>query len=296
MTIAELLGASPGLFAGVVFLFSLLVGSFLNVVIHRLPIMMEREWRAEFAAMEGRRTDEPGEPYNLVVPRSRCPGCGGTITAWQNIPVVSFLLLKGRCSRCGEPISWRYPAVELLTALAAAIVAWRFGFGWEALAGLSLTYALIALSGIDIDTQLLPDNIVLPFLWLGLALTLAHPLAGAQTLFIAPAEAIIGALAGYLSLWSVASLFKLVTGRIGMGNGDFKLLALFGAWLGWQALPLIILLSAGVGAAVGIAMIALGGRDRQLPIPFGPFLAAAGWLAMLWGPAIVRRYLALFGG
>ena len=294
MTAIDLLSQSPALFVGLVFVFSLLVGSFLNVVIHRLPIMMQREWAIDCAELEGREPPQ-FDSFNLVVPRSRCPQCGHAITAMENIPLVSWLVLRGKCSACKTPISVRYPIVELSTAVLSAVVAWRFGIGWEALAGVALTYALIALSMIDIDHQLLPDSIVLPFLWLGLLMSLASPLAGAEVLFIDPSAAILGAAVGYMILWSVATLFKLVTGRVGMGNGDFKLLGLFGAWLGVAKLPVIILLSAGVGSLVGIAMIALLGRDRQLPIPFGPYLAAAGWLAMVFGDALLGWYTAAFG-
>ena len=294
MTIAEAFAASPALFIGVVFVFSLLVGSFLNVVIYRLPVMMQREWAAECAELDGRELPDT-ETFNLMVPRSRCPECGHAITALENVPIISWLVLRGKCSACKTPISVRYPLVELTTAVLAAVVAWRFGFGIEALAGIVLTYALVALSMIDIDHQLLPDSIVLPFLWLGLLLSLAHGLEDADALLIEPSAAIVGAAVGYLVLWSVATLFRLITGKVGMGNGDFKLLALFGAWLGAGKLPVVILLSAGVGSVVGIAMIALLGRDRQLPIPFGPYLAAAGWLAMVAGNSLIAWYGATFG-
>lgn len=293
MTIADLLSASPGLFITIVFLFALLVGSFLNVVIYRLPVMMENEWADQCCELNG-ETPPDREPFNLVGPRSRCQHCGHAITAAQNIPVVSYIALGGKCAGCNARISLRYPCVELLTAVAAAIVAWRFGFGWEALAGIVLTFGLVALSGIDFDTQLLPDSIVYPLLWIGLLMSLAYPLIGAETLFISPSEAIIGAVVGYSILASVAGLFKLVTGKIGMGNGDFKLLAVFGAWLGVMQLPLIILLSAGVGSVVGISMIVFAGRDKQIPIPFGPYLAAAGWITMLAGESLMSRYLTWF--
>ncbi len=293
MTIADLLGSSPLLFAAVVFLFSLLIGSFLNVVIYRLPVMMERDWAEQCSDLAG-KPPEKSEPFNLVVPRSRCPECGHAITALQNIPVISYLWLRGKCAGCKTKISVRYPMVELATALLATGVALRFGFGWEALAAIFLTYALVALSGIDIDTQLLPDIIVIPGIWIGLLMSLAHPLAGAERLFLSPSESIIGASVGYLILYAVANLFRLITGRVGMGNGDFKLLALFGAWLGAGKLPLIILLSAGVGSIVGISMIALAGRDKQIPIPFGPYLAAAGYLTLLFGDEIIAGYLGYF--
>lgn len=289
----ETLAASPPiLFVGVVFLLSLLIGSFLNVVIHRLPIMMEREWRAQCAELAGTApADVPEGRFDLVAPRSRCPSCGAPITAAQNIPVLSYLLLRGRCAHCKTRISPRYPAVELATAVLAAIAAWRFGIGWEAAAAMPLTFSLVAISAIDIDHQIIPDSISLPLLWIGLFLSLWHPMAGAEVLFVDPKSSIVGALAGYLSLWSVYHLFRLLTGKEGMGYGDFKLLAALGAWLGWQMLPLIILLSALVGALVGVALIAFRRHDRNVPIPFGPYLAAAGWVALVWGEQIVDWYL-----
>jgi leader peptidase (prepilin peptidase)/N-methyltransferase len=290
----EMFADAPLLFVGVVFLFSLLIGSFLNVVIYRLPIMMEREWRAQFeeAASTGDlATTITAEKFDLITPRSRCPSCGNPITALQNIPVVSYLMLRGKCAGCKTSISARYPVVELMTALLAGVAAWRFGFGIEAGAAVLLTFALIAISVIDIDHQIIPDSISLPLVWIGLGLSLFHPVAGADVLFIDPKTAIVGALAGYLSLWSVYHLFRLLTGKEGMGYGDFKLLAALGAWLGWQMLPLIILLSALVGAFVGITMIVVRRHDRNVPIPFGPYLAAAGWIAMLYGREIVDWYL-----
>jgi leader peptidase (prepilin peptidase)/N-methyltransferase len=212
----------------------------------------------------------------------------------QNIPVISYVFLGGRCAGCKQKISLRYPVVELLTAVLAAVCAMHFGFGWEAVMAIGLTFALVAISMIDYDHQLIPDSIVLPLLWVGLGMSLFHPVAGADTLFVAPADSIIGAIAGYLSLWTVYQLFKLITGKEGMGYGDFKLLAALGAWLGWQSLHLIILLSAVVGAIFGVAMIVFRGRDRQLPIPFGPDLAAAGWVAMLYGDTIWNAYLDTF--
>jgi leader peptidase (prepilin peptidase)/N-methyltransferase len=291
-----LLNQSPAIFIVVVFAFALLVGSFLNVVVHRLPVMMEREWREQCAELaELPSTGLPEGPFNLVVPRSRCPSCGAMITAWQNIPVVSYVILGGRCANCRQRISVRYPLVELLTAILAALCAWRFGFGWEALMAIVMSCFLVAISLIDADHQLIPDATVYPLLWLGLLMSLFHPMPGADTLFIAPRDAIVGAAVGYLSLWSVYQLFKLVTGKEGMGYGDFKLLAAFGAWLGWwPALPAIIMLSAVVGALVGIALIVFRGRDRQVPIPYGPYLAAAGWIWMLWGDAIFNAYLDMF--
>ena len=270
------------LFSG---LLGLLVGSFLNVVAYRLPIMMQRSWEQECCELTG---SEPpagqNEPFNLNQPRSRCPHCGHAITALENIPVLSYLILRGRCSECKNKISLRYPLVEAISALLTLVVAMHFGFGWQAAAGIFLTWALLVLSLIDFDVQLLPDNITLPFLWIGLILSLFG-------IFTDSASAIIGAVAGYLFLWSVYQLFKLVTGKEGMGFGDFKLLALFGAWLGWQYLPQIIMISALVGAVVGVSLILVLGRDRNIPIPFGPYLAAAGWISLLWGESINQAYL-----
>ncbi|MCH7502071.1 MAG: prepilin peptidase [Proteobacteria bacterium] len=287
----ELFSATPILFVAMTFAFALLIGSFLNVVIFRLPVMMEREWREHCEELATTAvTDLPQGRFDLITPRSRCPSCGKDITAWQNIPVLSYLMLGGRCAYCKQAISSRYPIVELATAVLVAAVAWRFGFGWEALMGITLTVALVPITMIDFDHQLIPDSIVLPLLWVGLALSLVHPLPGADVLFISPSDAIVGAIAGYLSLWSVYQLFRLITGKEGMGYGDFKLLAALGAWLGWQQLPMIILMSAVVGAVIGIAMIVFRGRDRQIPIPFGPYLAAAGWISMLFGESIKTAY------
>ena len=297
----ELVSDSPAVFVVVVFLFALLLGSFLNVVIYRLPAMMQRDWREqcdELAELDYELPEEArqGEKFNLVVPRSRCRNCGHSISAIQNIPVLSYLVLGGKCAGCGEKISVRYPLVEAATAILCAIVAWHFGFGWEALAGIVLTLYLIPITMIDYDHQLIPDSTVLPLVWIGLILSLWYPLPGSGTLFIAPEDAIVGAVAGYLSLWTVYQLFKLATGKEGMGYGDFKLLAALGAWLGWAALPMIILMSAVVGAVVGIGLIVLRGRDRQIPIPFGPYLAAAGWITMLWGQQIGDLYASLAFG
>jgi leader peptidase (prepilin peptidase)/N-methyltransferase len=292
----ELFVDLPVVFYTFAFILALLVGSFLNVVIYRLPLMMEREWRSQCEEISSAvAVDLPEGRFDLVAPRSSCPACGHRITALQNIPVLSYLLLGGKCAACKATISRRYAAVELLTAILTAVVAWRFGFGWEAAAGIALTWSLVAISAIDIDHQIIPDSISLPLLWVGLFLSLFSPLPGAAMLFIDPATAIAGALAGYLSLWSIYHLFRLLTGKEGMGYGDFKLLAALGAWLGWQMLPLIILLSAVVGAVVGITLIALRKHERSVPIPFGPYLAAAGWIAMQWGPAIMNWYLDLMG-
>ena len=292
----EVFTESALLFVGVVFAFCLVIGSFLNVVIHRLPIMMERDWREQCEAIT-KSEPEPPLPegrFDLVVPRSRCPACGTTIRAWQNIPLISYLLLGGKCAKCGESISARYPLVELVTAILAATCAWRFGVGWEALMAVVMTLALIPIAMIDAETQLIPDSIVLPLMWIGLAMSLFSPMAGAEVLFIAPQDAIVGAIAGYLSLWTVYQLFKLITGKEGMGYGDFKLLAALGAWLGWERLPLIVLMSAVVGAIVGILLMALRQHERSEPIPYGPYLAAAGWIAMLWGDVITNSYLDKF--
>lgn len=292
---AELFTQAPAVFIAVAFAFALIIGSFLNVIIYRLPLMMQRDWREQCDELSKEPApDLPEGKFNLVVPRSRCPSCGAAIKAWQNIPVLSYLLLGAQCSNCQKSISVRYPLVETMTAILAAICAWHFGFGWEALMAIGLSFALVAISLIDADHQIIPDSIVIPLMWAGLIMSLFHPLAGADTLFIAPQDAIVGAVAGYLSLWSVYQLFKLITGKEGMGYGDFKLLAALGAWLGWQALPTIILMSAVVGAVIGIALIVFRGRDRQIPIPFGPYLAAAGWITMLWGETIKNAYLDIF--
>jgi leader peptidase (prepilin peptidase) / N-methyltransferase len=300
--IAALYAQNLALFSASVFVVSLLIGSFLNVVIYRVPVMLDREWRAQAEALTAPASADGGlapvpQParFDLMFPRSACPSCKAPITAAQNVPVVSWLLLKGRCAACKARISPRYPIVELTTAVLSSWVACHFGFGWAALCGLFITWTLIALTGIDIDHQLLPDNITLPLMWSGL---LAAVLLGPGTTAsfpVAPATAIIGAAAGYLSLWLVFHVFKLVTGKEGMGYGDFKLFAAFGAWLGWKALPLIILLSAATGAVVGITMILVKGRDRSQPMPFGPYLAAAGWLAMMYGEAIIGGYLRVSG-
>jgi leader peptidase (prepilin peptidase)/N-methyltransferase len=270
----------------------LVVGSFLNVVAYRLPIMMERAWREEAAAAAGEAPPE-AERFNLAWPASRCPHCGVSIPAWHNIPVLSWFLLRGRCASCGATISARYPVVEALTACASALVAWHFGPTWATAAALVLTWFLIALSLIDLDHKLLPDNLTLPLVWLGLLLALTE--VGGAPVFADLRSSVIGAAVGYLSLWSVYQLFKLLTGKEGMGYGDFKLLAALGAWLGWQVLPLIIVLSAAVGSVVGITLIVTGQRSRQAEIPFGPYLAGAGWLALLYGRDIMAWYLGLTG-
>jgi leader peptidase (prepilin peptidase) / N-methyltransferase len=266
-------------------LIGLMIGSFLNVVIYRLPIMMERAWRKECREyLELDPEEQNQEVFNLTLPFSRCPNCHARIKAYQNIPIISYIFLKGHCANCKAHISIRYPLIEAFTGLCSAIVAWHFGYNIETLFALLLTWSLIALSAIDIDHQLLPDSITLPLLWLGLLLSLF-------SFFTDTHSSVIGAVIGYLSLWIVFQAYKLITGKEGMGFGDFKLLALFGAWLGWQFIPIIILLSSLVGAVIGIAMIILIKRDHTIPIPFGPYLAAAGWLALLWGDDINQFYL-----
>jgi len=263
----------------------LCVGSFLNVVIHRLPLMMEREWTAQCAELRGEVAPDHA-PLNLSQPRSRCPACGQAISALQNIPLLSFLWLRGRCAGCSTGISWRYPLVELFCGLATAYCALHFGFSFAAVAAMLFVWLMIAATGIDFDTQLLPDSITLPLLWLGLLMNL---IGGPVDL----RSALIGAMAGYLFLWSVYWMFRLVTGKEGMGYGDFKLLAAIGAWTGWQMLPLVVLLSSAIGAVVGISLIVFHKHGRDVPIPFGPYLAGAGLIALFWGPALTQRYLAL---
>ena len=277
----------------------LIVGSFLNVVIHRVPLMLEREWREQCAELAPRSDAAaqaaPGQaPFNLVVPRSACPSCKAPVTALQNIPIVSYVFLRGRCANCGAHISVRYPIVEALTGILCAAVAWKLGFGWPAAAGLVLTWFLVALAFIDIDHQLLPDSLTLPLLWLGLFLSLFAPFPGAAPVPVDMRSSIIGAIAGYLSLWTVYHLFRLLTAKEGMGYGDFKLLAALGAWLGWQMLLPTVLIAAAVGAVSGIALLASRGQNRSTPIAFGPFLAAAGWLMLMFGHGLVAGYLGLF--
>src|ERR1700730_4472625 len=290
------------LFAGSIFVLGLVVGSFLNVVIYRLPIILEREWRAQAtdllptalvqAAVVG--ADDPSR-FTLSIPRSACPACKTPITALQNIPIVSWLVLRGRCAACKTKISARYPLVERATALLSGWVAWHFGFGVSAACALLITWALIGLTGIDIDHQLLPDSITLPLMWAGLLAAVAvGPIAGSP-IPVSAHDAITGAVSGYVSLWLVFHTFRLITGKEGMGYGDFKLFAALGAWLGWKLLPLVIVLSAAAGAVLGILMILLRGRDRSAPMPFGPYLAAAGWIAMMEGDELVSSYLRVSG-
>lgn len=288
----------PILFSALAGVIGLLVGSFLNVVIYRLPIMMQQGWRKEcmeylqidsdFSKKDALDDKNKKEPFNLVFPLSRCPNCNTAIKPYQNIPVISYLFLKGKCATCGCHISMRYPVIEALTAIASITVAWHFGYTSQAIFALLLTWSLISLIFIDIDHQLLPDSITLPLLWLGMCLSLFNIFTDAHT-------SIIGAVAGYTALWSIFHLFKLATGKEGMGYGDFKLLALFGAWLGWQFLPIIILLSSLVGAVIGLGMIIFAKHDHNIPIPFGPYLAAAGWIALLWGNELNQLYLSAVG-
>jgi leader peptidase (prepilin peptidase) / N-methyltransferase len=302
--LASLYAGDVALFVGSVFVLGLVVGSFLNVVIYRLPIMLERDWRAQAAELLPSDssastltsiTHGVPEQFSLSTPRSACPACKAPINAWQNIPVLSWVLLRGRCASCKVRISARYPLVELATGLLSAGVAWHFGFGAPAVCGLLLTWALIALTGIDIDHQLLPDGITLPLMWAGLlAALIVGPIAGSP-IPVSARDSLIGAMSGYVSLWLVFHAFRLITGKEGMGYGDFKLFAALGAWLGWKLLPLVILLSAATGAVLGISMIVLRGRDRAAPIPFGPYLAAAGWIAMMYGDSLVDGYLRVSG-
>ena len=269
-------------------LVGLLIGSFLNVVVYRLPKMLLRDWQAQAREILNLPADADGQTFNLILPNSSCPHCAHEIKPWENIPIVSWLFLRGKCSACKAPISTRYPLVELTCGLLSAYVAWHFGFTWQTGSMLLLTWGLLAMSLIDADHQLLPDALVLPLLWIGL-------IVNQFGLFASPADALWGAIAGYLSLWSVYWLFKLVTGKEGMGYGDFKLLAMLGAWGGWQILPLTILLSSLVGAVLGVIMLRLRNAETSTPIPFGPYLAIAGWIALLWGEQITASYLQIAG-
>ncbi|TVL12430.1 methyltransferase [Shewanella xiamenensis] len=291
---------APSLFICLSFVFAATIGSFLNVVIHRFPVMMKREWQqecnqylqeyhADIVKQVGieklnKPIDHYPPKYNLVVPSSACPKCKTAIQPWHNLPMLGWLMLRGKCAACNAPISSRYPIIELITGLLVATLAWHFGPSGQFVFAAILTFVLVALTGIDLDEMLLPDQMTLPLLWLGLIINLNHT-------FTNPTDAIMGAAAGYLSLWSIFWLFKLLTGKEGMGYGDFKLLAVFGAWLGWQMLPLVILLSSLVGALVGITLIVTKRNQLANPIPFGPYIAAAGWIALIWGKPIVDWYL-----
>ncbi len=285
----SLLEAAPALRITGLIVFGLIVGSFLNVVIHRLPVILEKQWQRQCEEYHhGPAPDTDRPVYNLATPRSHCPHCQRPIRAWENLPLISFLLLRGRCPGCHAAISWRYPLVELLGATVAVAAMEHFGLNAAGLAAMIFGFSLLALTFIDLDNHLLPDNITLPLLWLGL-------LVNSAGLFTDLQSAVIGAVAGYLILWTVYQSFKLLSGKEGMGFGDFKLLAACGAWSGWQMLPLTILLSSLVGAIIGVVMIALAKHHRQQPIPFGPYLAAAGWVALLWGDALVEGYLKIIG-
>ena len=286
-TFTQLLQDSPPIFSLLCGILGLTVGSFLNVVIHRLPKMMTRAWQQQCDELNGKEA-EAAPPYNLLAPRSACPHCGHRIGALENIPVISYLLLRGKCKACGAAISARYPVVEAACGLMSAYAAWHFGFGWAALGALLLVWALLTLTCIDIDTQLLPDDITLPLLWLGLLLNVSGT-------FVNLNSAVMGAISGYLVLWSIYWLFKLVTGKEGMGYGDFKLLAAIGAWLGWQMLPLVIMLSSVVGAVIGITLIVAARHGRNVPIPFGPYLAGGGLIALFWGQTLTQGYLQMLG-
>ncbi|WP_249671619.1 prepilin peptidase [Pseudomonas abieticivorans] len=288
MPLSEYLASSPLAFTLCALILGLVVGSFLNVVIHRLPKMLEADWKTQARDILGLPAEPAGKTYNLLLPHSHCPHCDHKIRSWENIPVISYLVLGGKCSACKAPISKRYPLVELACGLLSAFVALHFGFGWQAGAFLLLTWGLFAMSMIDADHQLLPDALVLPLLWLGL-------IVNAFGLFTSLTDALWGAVAGYLVLWLVFWLFKLVTGKEGMGHGDFKLLAMLGAWGGWQILPLTVLLSSLVGAILGVIMLRMRNASNSTPIPFGPYLAIAGWIALLWGDQITTSYMHFAG-
>jgi leader peptidase (prepilin peptidase) / N-methyltransferase len=296
MSFAQLLSQSPLLFIILTAVLGLLVGSFLNVVIYRLPLMLQREWRqqcCEYLQLDPGKVKIPQpvaehKVFNLMKPDSHCPVCNKPVRPWQNIPVLSYVLLRGRCGGCNTRIHWRYPAVEICTALLSALVAWKFGYGWPALAVLVFTWSLISAAVIDFDHQLLPDNITLPLMWLGLLLSLTPYGSG-----VSVADAVVGAAAGYLCLWIIYQLFKRLTGREGMGFGDFKLLAAIGAWLGWQQLLTVVILSSLAGAIIGIALTMVAGRDKNIPMSFGPYLAIAGFIALIWGQDISSWYLSV---
>ena len=280
------IATTPWLYITAAVLVGLCVGSFLNVVIHRMPKIMEARWRAECAELNNSEPPKT-ERYNLIVPRSRCPACGHRISALENVPILSWIALGGKCSACSGRISVRYPIIEALTGAMTGYIAWHFGFTLAAAAAMFFTWTMIALAFIDLDTFYLPDDLTLPLLWMGLIFAVAGG-------FTDLGSAVIGAAAGYVSLWLVFWVFKFATGKEGMGYGDFKLLAAIGAWLGWKMLPLVILLSSFVGAVIGVALIVLARRGRNVPIPFGPYLAVAGLIALFHGEALNRQYLDLF--
>lgn len=297
MSLLQLLSTSSPVLIGLTGLLGLLIGSFLNVVIYRLPLMLQHEWRQqcyEFLQLNpdpANATVSEHKVFNLATPGSHCPACKAPVRPWHNIPLLSYIFLHGRCAACKSAIHWRYPAIEVLTAVLSALVAWRFGFSWSCLAALIFTWSLISATVIDIDHQLLPDNITLPLLWLGLLLAVIGHGSGVST-----TDAVIGAASGYLALWTVYWIFKQLTGRTGMGHGDFKLLAAIGAWLGWQQLLSVIILSSLTGAVVGITLTLLAGRDKNMPMSFGPYLTAAGFIALIWGDSINRWYINLVLG
>jgi len=278
----------PVFYLVTLFVLGAAVGSFLNVVIYRLPVMMQHEWRQDCLEFLEQPAETAPDKFNLSTPRLRCGNCGHQITALENIPIISYLLLGGKCSSCKTSISLQYPLIELFTGIVSVVVGWKFGVSPQTVAALFLTWCLIAASGIDIGHKLLPDNITLPLLWLGILLSMFD-------VFVSLETSVTGAMAGYMSLWSVFILFKLVTGKEGMGHGDFKLLAMLGAWLGWKPLFVVILTSSVVGAVVGISMILLKVTERGTQIPFGPYLAAAGWMTLLWGSQLMQFYFSLFG-
>ena len=283
MTLLQTFQAYPALFVTAVTVLSLAIGSFLNVVIHRLPKMLERQWRDELAELNGQEA-ATAPRYNLMLPRSQCPGCGHQISALENVPVVSYLALRGKCAACKTRISPRYPLVEALTGALSGFIAWRYGFSWHTLAALFFVWSMIALAFIDLDTFYLPDDITLPLVWAGLLVNMGG-------VFVDLQSAVIGAVAGYLALWVVFWSYKLATGKDGRGYGDFKLLAAIGAWLGWKMLPVVILLSSFVGAIVGISLIVFARHGRNVPIPFGPYLVLAGLIALFWGEPLLQYYL-----
>jgi leader peptidase (prepilin peptidase)/N-methyltransferase len=286
MPLDGLFADSPVSYLAVVTVFGLVIGSFLNVVIHRLPIMLENQWKRDCKTwLEGQTDPLSGDnhSYNLIVPRSTCPHCGHRITALENIPIISYLILRGRCAECSASISVQYPLVEASSAILALLVAWHFGYSWQSTAAIVLTWSLITLSVIDMRTALLPDIITLPLMWLGM-------LVNIEGTFTDLTSSVLGAAIGYLSLWFIYHIFKHITGKEGMGYGDFKLLAMLGAWLGWQALPLIVILSSFLGAIVGVCLIFFKKHSRDIPMPFGPYLAGAGWFAMLWGNQLIDTY------